>query len=115
MVIFGVSGGLNGWSTVCTELDVIKQGVGLTPGEGLGLNGTETRFRLWFASISAMVDELSFGFICGVVSDVCDEASIITGRVGDDGGDGCTPVSTYIGRVGGNTNVMSRGVSVTDD
>jgi hypothetical protein len=36
-------------------------------------------------------------------------------RVGDGGGDGCTPVSTYIGLVGGKTKVMSRGVSVIAD
>jgi hypothetical protein len=92
--IFGVGGGLSGRSTVCTELEIIVQVAELILDGGLELNGTEARFRLWFASISAAVDAASFNFICTGDSIVCDEASIIAGRVGDGGGDGWMPVST---------------------
>jgi hypothetical protein len=51
----------------------------------------------------------------GGASKVCDEASAMTIRFGDGGGDGCTPLSTYIGFVGGKTKVMSLGVRVVDD
>jgi hypothetical protein len=92
--ILGVGGGLRGWSTVCTELDVVVQISGPTCTGTLEVKGTETRFRLWFASISAAVDETSFGFIWIDGSIVCDVASTMTSLVGDGGGDGCTPVST---------------------
>ena len=90
--ILGVGGGLSG-STVCTELDVVVQISGLIWRGGLEAKGTETRFRLWFASISAAVDENSPDFIGTDGSIVCDAASTMTSFVGEGGGDGCTPVS----------------------
>ena len=60
--ILGVGGGLKG-STVCTELDFMMHVSEVTWGVELALTGTETRFRLWLASISAAVDAQSFSFI----------------------------------------------------
>ena len=92
--ILGVGGGLRGRSTVCTELEVIMHTPELAWGGGLEFQGTETRFRLWFASISAAVDGKSFDLTCAGGSTVWDAASTKVGFIGDAGGDGCTPVST---------------------
>jgi hypothetical protein len=115
-IIVGVAGGLRGCSTVWTEVDVVEEGTRLTLSGAVGCSrAAETRFRRWFASMSALDDKASLDLLCKETSKVCDEDSTMVGRVGDGGGDGCTPLSTYIGLVGGNTNVISLGVNVVDE
>jgi len=73
--ILGVGGGLRGRSTVCTELDVIIDVPESVWDGGIEFKGTETRFRLWFASISAAVDGTSLDLCCTGGSTVWDAAS----------------------------------------